>query len=271
MGVTRPPDISPLSQLLRRIDALADGAPAEDTVPTGFATVDKMLGGGLRTGDLVVLGGDVGSGKSALALGIAMRAATRGCVVRYYTAEMSAERAYERMLAIEGRARIDNLRHGTLDEATRSSVAAATLRMRDVALMVDRLPADTCDALRAVEGLRLGIVDSLQALPEGEDAVRGLKAVAVELGIVLLVTAHLPGLDRTRTDPRPTLNDFGPRHAVKQHADIVLGLFREEMYGGGQVVEGATELLALKNRGGPTGYIDLYFYKQWLRFEDLLD
>jgi len=51
----------------------------------------------------------------------------------------------------------------------------------------------------------------------------------------------------------------------------VLGLFREEMYGGGQAVEGATELLALKNRGGPTGYIDLYFYKQWLRFEDLLD
>jgi replicative DNA helicase len=51
----------------------------------------------------------------------------------------------------------------------------------------------------------------------------------------------------------------------------VLGLFREEMYGGGQAVEGATELLVLKNRSGPTGYADLYFYKQWLRFEDLLD
>ena len=127
MGVSRPPDISPLSQLLRRIDGLADGAPAGDTVPTGFATVDKMLGGGLRTGDLVVLGGDVGSGKSALALGIAMRAAMRGCVVRYYTAEMTAERVYERMLAVEGRARIDDLRRGALDEVTRASVAAATL------------------------------------------------------------------------------------------------------------------------------------------------
>jgi replicative DNA helicase len=271
MGVSRPPDISPLSQLLRRIDALADGAPAGDTVLTGFPAVDKMLGGGLRTGDLVVLGGDVGSGKSALALGIAMRAAGRGAVVRYYTAEMTAERVYERMLAVEGRARIDDLRHGTLDEATRASVAAATLRMRDAALLVHRLPAELGDALRAVEGLKLAVIDSLQALPDGEDAMRGLKALALELGVVLLVTAHLPGLDRTRQDARPTLDDLGARHAVKQHADIVLGLFREEMYGGGQVVEGATELLALKNRGGPTGYIDLYFYKQWLRFEDLLD
>src|SRR5580698_6813366 len=123
MGVSRPPDISPLSQLLRRIDGLADGAPAGDTVPTGFGTVDKMLGGGLRTGDLVVLGGDVGSGKSALALGIAMRAAMRGSVVRYYSGEMAPERVYERMLAIEGRARIDDLRHGALDDATRAGVA----------------------------------------------------------------------------------------------------------------------------------------------------
>lgn len=267
MGVSRPPDISPLSQLLRRIDALADGAPAGDTVPTGFPTVDKMLGGGLRTGDLVVLGGDVGSGKSALAIGIAMRAAARGAVVRYYTGEMAAERVYERMLAIEGRARIDDLRHGMLDEVTRASVAAATLRMRDAALMVHRLPAEIGDALRAVEGLRLAVMDS----PEGEDAIRGLKTLAVDLGIVILVTAPLPGLDKTRADPRPKLDDFGVRQSVKQHADVVLGLFREEMYGGGQAVEGATELLALKNRGGPTGYIDLYFYKQWLRFEDLLD
>ena len=233
--------------------------------------MDKMLGGGLRTGDLVVLGGDVGSGKSALALGIAMRAAARGNVVRYYTGEMTPERVYERMLAVEGRARIDDLRRGTLDEQTRAGVAAATLRMRDVALMVDRLPAEMGDALRAVEGLKLGVIDSLQGLPEGEDAVRALKGLALELGVALLVTAYLPGLDRTRTDPRPTLDDFGSRQTVKQHADIVLGLFREEMYGGGQAVEGATELLALKNRGGPTGYIDLYFYKQWLRFEDLLD
>jgi replicative DNA helicase len=269
--VSRPPDISPLSQLLRRIDALADGAPPVDTVPTGFPTVDRVLGGGLRAGDLVVLGGDVGSGKSALALGIAIRSAVRGSIVRYYSAEMTADRIHERILAIEGRARIDDLRRGTLDDITRAAVAAATLRLRDVPPMIEAIPSDLREAVQAVPGLQLGIIDSLQALPDSENGIRAIKAMALAHNIVLLVTSHLPGLDKSRPDPRPTLDDFGPAHAVKQHADVVLGLFREEMYGGGQAVEGATELLVLKNRGGPTGYVDLYFYKQWLRFEDMLD
>jgi replicative DNA helicase len=58
---------------------------------------------------------------------------------------------------------------------------------------------------------------------------------------------------------------------VKQHADVVLGIFREEMSQPNSGVDGATELLVLKNRNGNTGYVDLYFYKQWLRFEDMLD
>src|SRR5580700_561054 len=118
----RTTDISPLSVLLSRVDSASDGARPRDTVASGFPSLDKVLGGGLRTGDLVVLGGDVGSGKSALALGIAMRAAMRGSVVRYYSGEMAPERVYERMLAIEGRARIDDLRHGALDDATRAGV-----------------------------------------------------------------------------------------------------------------------------------------------------
>ena len=71
----RGSDISPLSLLLGRVDAVADGAAPTDTVPSGFPSLDKLLGGGLRRGDLVVLGGDVGSGKSALALAIALRVA----------------------------------------------------------------------------------------------------------------------------------------------------------------------------------------------------
>jgi replicative DNA helicase len=93
----------------------------------------------------------------------------------------------------------------------------------------------------------------------------------VDLDLALLVTAHLPALDRARHDRRPTLDDFGVLGAVKQHADVVLSLFREEMYQAGHGVEGATELLVLKNRNGSTGYVDLYFYKQWMRFEDMLD
>lgn len=123
------------------------------------------------------------------------------------------------------------------------------------------------------------VVDSLQSLALGDGpqdellarAVRALKAAALDLDVTVLVTAQLPRWERARQDPRPTLEDFGALGAVKQHADVVLAIYREEMYTPGYGVEGATELLVRKNRNGTTGYVDLYFYKQWLRFEDMLD
>jgi replicative DNA helicase len=267
---------------MRRIDARSDGTTESDAVSTGFPSADQLLGGGMRAGDLVVLGGDVGSGKSAFALAVALRGALAGMPVAYYTGETTIERVLERMLAVEGRARIDDLRRGTLDDSTRANVGAAALRLRDVSPMVDRLPP-TIDALveaiKTRAGLKLVVIDPLQALPTGRTvqdeelatAVRLLKSTAIETGVAVLLVAHLSALVRDRPDRRPTLDDFGVLHAIKQHADIILGLYREEMYHGGLSVEGATELLALKNRNGPTGYVDLYYYKQWMRFEDLLE
>jgi replicative DNA helicase len=267
---------------MRRVDALADGGPSRDTVPSGFPSLDRLLGGGLRRGDLIVLGGDIGSGKSALALAVAIRAAQEERAVAFFSGEMTVDRVLERALAIEGRARVDDMRRGALDEATRASVGGAAVRLRDAAPTVDRLP-DSVDALgdelRREPGIELAIVDPLQALAIGErsrdealaSAVRQLKQLALEMNVALLVTAHLPALSLDRRDPRPQLDDLGSLGAVKQHADVVLGLFREEMYQNAHGVEGATELIALKNRNGATGYVDLYFYKQWLRFEDMLD
>src|SRR5205823_566839 len=79
------------------------------------------------------------------------------------------------------------------------------------------------------------------------------------------------GGGRGRAAARPTLDDFGHQGAIKQHADVALAIYREEMYSPGYGVEGATELLVLKNRNGPTGFVDLYFYRRWMRFEDMLD
>lgn len=275
-------DISPLSQLMRRIDARADGAASPDTIAVGFPSIDLMVGGGVRTGDLIVVGGDVGSGKSAFALAVAVRAALAGTPVAYLTGEMSVERVLERVLALEGRARVDDLRRGTLDETTRASVGAAAVRLRDLSPIFERLPAGIdalAELLRTRGGLRLVVIDALPALASGRlgldeelaATVRALKALAVECSLALLLLAQLPELPRERHDMRPTLDDFGALHAVKQHADVVFGLFREEMYHGSQSIEGATELLTLKNRNGATGYVDLYFYKQWMRFEDLLE
>jgi replicative DNA helicase len=100
--------------------------------------------------------------------------------------------------------------------------------------------------------------------------IRCLKTLALDRDAAILATAPLPRLSE-RPDRRPTLDDFGALGTIKQVADVVLGLFRQDMYEPARDIEGATELLLRKNRNGPTGYIDLYFYAQWMRFEDMLD
>ncbi len=267
---------------MRRVDLASDGQPSGDSVATGFPSVDRWLGGGLRRGDLIVLGGDVGSGKSALALAMAIRMAQEGTAVAFLTGEMTAERVMERALAIEGRVRVDDLRSGKLDDLARAGVGATAVRLRDRAPRVEPLPTASFEALRARIrdlGCPVVVIDSLQALALGDGpqderlatAVRTLKAAALDMDVIVLVTAQLPKWERVRQDPRPTLEDFGALDAVKQLADVVLAIYREEMYTPGYGVEGATELLVKKNRNGNTGYVDLYFYKQWLRFEDMLD
>src|SRR5207237_1445662 len=183
------PSASPES-LVERVDQQRPGDIPSDTIPTGFPSIDRLLGGGVRRRDLVVLGGDIGSGKSALALGLALRVAQRGTAVALFSGEMDQERLMERALARQ---------------------------------------------------------------------------------VALVVVSQLPRFDAKRPNARPALDDFGHLGAIKQHADLVLGLYREEMYNPGYGVDGATELIVLKNRNGPTGFVDLYFYRRWMRFEDMLD
>lgn len=270
-----------LPALLGQIDAIAEGAPDTDSVGTGFPSLDRSLGGGLRRGDLAILGGDVGSGKSALALAIALRSAERHSVA-FFSAEMTQQRLMERVLAIEGRVRVDDLRQGTLDEMARARVGAAAVKLRERLPRFGRISTDTAHGL-PVDWEEAGVpdlvvIDSLQGIGAGRRkaaeeqaaAVRALKTLALDAGIAILATAQLPGL-APRSDRRPQLDDFGVLGAVKHHADVVLALYREAMYDSARDIEGATELLLRKNRHGNVGYIDLYFYAQWMRFEDMLD
>lgn len=278
-------DRQPLLSLVERIDATPPGTRGSDTVPSGFPSLDRILGGGFRHGDLVVLAGDVGSGKSALALGVAIRAALAGIPTRYLSGEMSPDRVMERALALEGKAPVDDLRQGRLDGPARASVGAAAHRLRDIPLVLLPLLGEDFEEVRtALEpepSPGLLVVDSLQLAPPPQAsnrlderialAVRALKGLAVERGVTVLATAQLPNHKADRNDPRPALDDLGALGAIKQNADVVLGIYREEMYRPGQGVEGATELIIAKNRNGPTGFVDLFFYARWLRFEDMLD
>jgi replicative DNA helicase len=239
----------------------------------------------LRQKDLIVLAGDVGSGKSALALEIGIRAAAGQVPTLFLSGEMSPDRVLERALAIEGRSSIDDLRQGGLDDSARAAVGAAALRLRNAPLLVRPMLGSSFDevglAVDIVPRRRLLIVDSLQLTTPPRSAarlqervalaVRALKALAVKWDLAVLVTAQLPGHRASRPDPRPALDDLGGLGAVKQNADVVLMIYREEMYRPGQGVEGAAELIVAKNRNGPPGLVDLYFYPRWLRFVDMLD
>ena len=276
-----------LESLVQRVDAQRPGEVTGDTVPTGFASVDKILGGGLRRRDLVVLGGDIGAGKSALALGVALRVAQQGLGVAFFSGEMDEERLMERALAIEGRATVDDLRAAKMSDQTRAGIGGAAVRLRGLPLTILPLAApdfDTmADRLDPLRQLSLVVVDYLQLVPppkgltrvtQDEDTalvLRRLKALALERQVALLLVAQLPQFRAQRENPRPTLEDYGVLGALKQHADVVLSIFREEMYRPGGGVEGATELIVEKNRNGPTGFVDLYFYHRWMRFEDMLD
>jgi replicative DNA helicase len=281
----RRDDESPLEALVGRIDATTPGHPAPDTVPTGFPSLDRVLGGGLRRQDLIVLAGAVGSGKSALALGLAIRAARAGTPGLLLSGEMSPDRVMERALALEGKVSIDELRQGRLDPVARAAVGAAAVRLRDTPLVFRPLLGASFDEVRAVADFvpprGFIVVDSLQLAPAPRPAarldervalaVRALKALAVERNLAVVAVAQLPRHQSHRADPRPTLDDLGALGAVKQDADVVLAIYREEMYRPGQGVEGATELIVAKNRNGPTGFVDLYFYPRWLRFEDVAE
>jgi replicative DNA helicase len=284
----RPSPSSPSPEsLVERMDQQRPGDIPSDTIPTGFPSIDRLLGGGVRRRDLVVLGGDIGSGKSALALGLALRVAQRGTGVALFSGEMDEERLMERALAIEGRVAVDELRGAKLNDETRAGIGGAAVRLRDLPLASLPLAAPDFESvarrLEPLSPLGLVIVDYLQLVPSPAGVTRStqdedlalvlqrLKALALERQVALVVVSQLPRFDAKRPNARPALDDFGHLGAIKQHADLVLGLYREEMYNPGYGVDGATELIVLKNRNGPTGFVDLYFYRRWMRFEDMLD
>ena len=265
---------------LARLDA--DG-PVDDAVSTGFPSVDARLGGGPRRGDLVVLCGDEGVGKTAFALAVALRAAEAGHEVALFSGEADTERLIERSLAILSRTPPDLLRRGELDEETRARVGAAVLRLRDHSPLFSFVPPNgiggLSDLLLDQLGIGLVIVDPIEALVTGRTTrdeevahvVRELKAMAVRRRCVVLVTTHLAQPVRDRPDPRPQLDDLGGLGALAQHADVVLGLYREELYHAASDIDGAAELHLRKHRTGSLGWVDLYLYKQWLRFEDMVE
>jgi replicative DNA helicase len=191
---------------------------------------------------------------------------------------MHVTRVRERLVAMRQRTSIDELRREKATDPNAGEPAAES----DAPALRTFLPGSTVDSLvneiRTDFDLDLVVVDHLHSLAtmarpldeELADSVRRLKAAALEAQVALLLVVS-GGADSAVAGARPALAHFGALGAVRQHADVILGIYREEMYESTRGIDGATEVHVLKNRHGKTGYVDLYFYKEWLRFEDMLE
>lgn len=272
-----------LSTVLQRL--ASDNArplPAPDLITTGYPSLDRLVSGGLRRGELTVVGGDAGAGKTALALGIAIRAAVAGYQVLILTHESSVERCWERLVSAESGVTHIGMRTGVLPSGGADSLrsAADVLRRLPItvelappspALLGERLDAGTLPALVIFDGLA-GLDQPPRPVAEAHaQAIRLLKRAAVDHDIALLATAPLSADVSLRPPPRPRLTDFGMLATASAVADAVLGIFREALYDDAPDVAGAFEVHVLKHRAAPSAFADLYIEPGAGRVEDVIE
>ncbi|MFQ5888787.1 MAG: replicative DNA helicase [Gemmatimonadota bacterium] len=273
-----------------RIEELQRTPGAVTGVPTGFPRLDELTAG-FQSSDLIVVAGRPSMGKTALALNFAQHAAIEHEIpVAIFSLEMAKESLVQRLLCAEGRVDSGHLRRGRLQDDEYARLATAAGHLNTAPIWIDDTPAISALEVRAkarrlaaeVE-LGLIVVDYLQLMIGPREAEnrqqeisaisRALKAVAKELGVPLIALSQLSRAPEQRTDHRPVLADLRESGAIEQDADLVLFVYREEVYRKetvdemGESIEGRAELIVGKQRNGPTGSVPLYFHKQYTLFE----
>ena len=256
-------------------------------VPTGFTDLDEMTSG-LQPSDLIIVAGRPSMGKTALALSIAQYAAIeKRETVAIFSLEMSKEQLVLRMLCSEARVDAHKLRSGFLGRTDWPKLTSAAGRLAEAPIYIDDSPAMTvlemrakARRLKAERGLGLVIVDYLQLMrgrggadnreQEISDISRSLKALAKELAIPVIALSQLSRAVETRGgDKKPQLSDLRESGAIEQDADVVMFIFREEVYRQTEENRGIADILLRKQRNGPTGEIQMAFIDRYTRFENL--
>jgi replicative DNA helicase len=252
-------------------------------IPTGFRILDDLLGGWQRS-DEIILAARPSMGKTALALGSAVAAAERGFKVGVVSLEMSRQQLGQRIHGMKGNLDIHALRTGRLTSDGWWQFAHIAEQVSALPLWVDDSPVVTVDQLctkakllQARQGLDLLIVDYLQLLhmPTRDNhqlavahTSRRLKLLAKELDIPVIVLSQLSRECERRDNKRPMLADLRDSGAIEQDADIVLFLYRHEVYESDTDEKGVAEVLVRKHRNGPIGDRRLKFVDRFARFED---
>ena len=261
-------------------------------IPTGFSDLDDMTAG-LQPSDLIIVAGRPSTGKTSLALGMALNAALhkpKSYKVAIFSLEMSKEQLCMRLLSAAGSLDMHRIRTGQLHREDWSSLTRAASALTESKIYIDDTPGITALQMRAKirrqraeTGLDLVVVDYLQLMSgaidsenrqqEISDISRSLKSVAKELNIPVLALSQLSRAVESRQDKRPLLADLRESGAIEQDADLVMMIYRKDMYASqqGEVEEVAdpehvAEIIISKHRNGPTGMVKLTFLREYAKF-----
>jgi len=299
----RTGDLVPLRQYLDEFwETPGIDAPFAGTIGsirTGFMDLDTLLGGFHRS-DLVVLAARPSVGKSSLLLNFARNAAVgQNARVALFTIEMAGEQLAQRLLAAESGVDASRLRLGQMNEAEERRAMAATGELAGLDIYIDDSSNVTVGQLHAklrrlaqqIGGVDLVLIDYLQLMNGGgrfrdnrvqevSEISRGLKMLARELDVPVIAAAQLSRAPEMRQPHIPMLSDLRESGSIEQDADVVMFIYREDIYVTREewesrnpldpYPEGITRLIVAKHRNGPTGVVHLRFRNNLSRFEDLM-
>jgi len=274
-----------LSQSLDRLEELYGRGETITGVPTGYNDLDEQLAG-LQPSNLVVVGARPSMGKTAFGLGLAAHAATQGIPVLYFSLEMSHLEIAQRILCAEARVDASRMRNGRLLDGDWPKISNAIGRIGSAPLYIDDNPNVTVMEIRARarrmksrDGVGLVVVDYLQLMTgrsaaenrqvEISEISRGLKILARELEIPVVALSQLSRNLESRADKRPMLADLRESGAIEQDADVVMFIYRDEVYNPESADRGSAEIHVAKHRNGPTGVVELAFVGTYARFANM--
>jgi replicative DNA helicase len=283
-----PQEVNPLlSRALERIEHLFHSGGDITGMSTGFKDLDKMTSG-MQPADLVIVAGRPSMGKTSFAMNLVEHAVlnqTKPIVV--FSMEMPADQLIVRMLSSVGRIDQTRIRNGKLEQDDWPKLSAAVTKLKDVPLFIDDTPALTPTELRA-RARRLArehgeigmiMIDYLQLMQvagrgEGRTAEiseisRNLKAIAKEFNCPMVALSQLNRSLEQRPNKRPQNSDLRESGAIEQDADVIMFIYRDEVYNEDSADKGIAEVIIGKQRNGPIGTCRLTFRGQFTRFDNL--
>lgn len=275
-----------LGRVVERIDHLFEQDSPITGLPSGFADFDELTSG-LQPADLVIAAGRPSMGKTSFAMNIAEQVAIKRRVpVAIFSMEMPGEQLAMRMMSSLGHIDQHRIRTGRLEDDDWPRLTSAVSLLTDAPLFIDDTPALSPAELRArarrlmreQNGLGLILIDYLQLMQvpghrenratEISEISRNLKAVAKELNIPVLALSQLNRSLEQRPNKRPVMSDLRESGAIEQDADVIVFIYRDEVYNQDSPDKGTAEIIVSKQRNGPIGTVRLAFRGQYTRFEN---